>query len=263
MNFRRVRHRLRKSIAEKGILTTAATLLRKGLERPLPTQDKPKIYEPVHPFDRKYGVDTSGLIYPEDLATGKKKDLFNAGYFGVAPSALRQILDYLALDFRRFTFVDLGSGKGRALLIASEYPFHAIMGVELSPSLHATAESNITRYRGRAQQCRNILTTEADATEFDFPAGPLLVYLWNPFELPVFRKVLANLEGSLAREPREAYVAYIQPDLEHMLATSDRWRKLWRREFALSEEDYAAHAFPARYEICAVYVPADSRADGD
>jgi SAM-dependent methyltransferase len=253
VKLRRIRHRLRKSLAQRGVLATAATLLKRVL-RPLPrTVDAPKEYLAVHPFDQQFGVETSGLIPAEDLARGKRKDLHNAGYFGVAPSAFRQILERLHLDFEKYTFIDLGSGKGRALLIASEYPFHAIVGAELSPRLHAIAVANIAAYRGPAQQCRNLRSIEADATEFSFPAGPLVVYLWNPFEAPVFTSVLANLEAALARQPREIYIIYIQPDLEALLEASSSWRKLWRDEFQMSEEDYAAHAFPSRAETCSVY----------
>jgi hypothetical protein len=102
-------------------------------------------------------------------------------------------------------------------------------------------------------RCQNLQSIKADATEFAFPDGPLVVYLWNPFEAPVFTRVLANLEAALAREPREIYIVYIQPDLEALLAASGSWRKLWRGEFQLSDEDYAAHAFPPRAEICSAY----------
>jgi SAM-dependent methyltransferase len=78
------------------------------------------------------------------------------------PSVLRQILDRLQLDFEEYTFIDLGSGKGRALLIASE--FRAVAGVELSPRLHAIAVENFARCRGLAQRCRNVRSIEGDAT---------------------------------------------------------------------------------------------------
>jgi SAM-dependent methyltransferase len=215
--------------------------------------DRPKEYSPVHPFDLEFGVDTSGLIFPEDLASGKSKDLYNAGYFGVAPSAFRQILHRLQLQFENFTFVDLGSGKGRALLLASEYPFRAIVGLELSPRLHAIAEANIAKYRRGVQRCHAVRAVEGDATEFTFPDGPLVVYLWNPFESLVFKRVLDNLEASLRQEHREIFVVYIQPDLEYLFETRPAWGKLWRAEFPLSEEDYAAHAFPPRFEVCSAY----------
>ena len=94
---------------------------------------------------------------------------------------------------------------------------------------------------------------EGDATQVAFPAGPLLVYLWNPFEAPVFRRVLARLEASLEQEPRDIYIVYIQPDLEMLLAASKCWRKLWGDDFVMSAADYAAYAFPSRVESCAVY----------
>jgi SAM-dependent methyltransferase len=257
-NLKRIRHRLRKSLAQRGVISTAAILFRKNLQPASRTFDAPKEYVEVHPFDRQFGVDTSGLIPAEDLSSGKQKDLYNAGYFGVAPSVLRQILDRLSLDFEEHTFVDLGSGKGRALLIASEYNFRAIVGVELSPKLHAIAVDNIARYRGLAQRCRNVRSMVGDATKFIFPAGPLVIYLWNPFEAPVFASVLVNLEAALMREPRPVFIVYVQPDLESMLEGSRFWHKIWREELPMSEEDYAAHAFPPRVEICSVFrsVPA-------
>jgi SAM-dependent methyltransferase len=253
LNLRRIRHRLRKSLAQRGLFATARLLLQKGLRPPSRTSDPAKEYVPVHPFDQKFGVETSGLLFAEDLLSGSGKDLYNAGYFGVAPSVFRQILHRLQLDFEKYTFVDLGSGKGRALLIASDYPFRAIVGVELSPRLHAIAVANIAIYRASAQRCQNIRSVKGDATEYSFPDGSLVVYLWNPFEAPVFASVLANLEATLARDPREVYIVYVQPDLDQLLEASRFWRKLWRDEFQMSEEDYAAHAFPPRTEVCAVY----------
>ena len=248
-----MRYRLRKSLAQRGPIATARVVFRKALCPPAKSIERPKEYAPVHPFDQQFGVETSRLIFAEDLSSGSRKDLFNTGYFGVPPSVFRQILDRLQLDFAKYTFVDLGSGKGRALLLASEYPFRAIVGVELSPRLHAVALDNIAIYRGTAQRCRNIHSLEGDATQYSFPQGPLLIYLWNPFEAPVFSSVVANLEAALARDPRDVYIVYIQPDQEHLLEASSFWRKLWHDELQMSEEDYAAHAFPARVEICSVY----------
>jgi SAM-dependent methyltransferase len=253
LNLRTLRYRLRKSLAQRGVLATAVTALKRVTRPPPKTRDSPKEYAAVHPFDKQHGVDTSGLISAEDLAQDERKALYSTGYFAVAPSVFRQILMRLGLDFSKYTFIDLGSGKGRALLLASEYPFKAIIGVELSPALQAIAVANIARYRGPTQQCQNLQSIKADATEFAFPDGPLVVYLWNPFEAPVFTRVLANLEAALAREPREIYIVYIQPDLEALLEASGSWRKLWRGEFQLSDEDYAAHAFPPRAEICSAY----------
>src|SRR5580698_4756503 len=123
---------------------------RKNAAWPRMAEGKYRSFRAVHPFDEHFGVETSGLIY--ELPSGHQHDLHNNGYFAVAPSVfhaiMRAMLEQLHLDFQRFRFVDLGSGKGRALLLASDYPFREIIGVELSPELDRIARANIARYDG-------------------------------------------------------------------------------------------------------------------
>jgi hypothetical protein len=77
--------------------------------------------------------------------------------------------------------------------------------------------------------------------------------MWNAFTEPVMERVFHNLEASLAQVPRELYLVYIHPELESMLDGLPWLNRLWREEFAMSEEDYTAWAFPNREEMCAVY----------
>ena len=77
--------------------------------------------------------------------------------------------------------------------------------------------------------------------------------MWNAFTRPVMERVFQNLEASLAEHPRKLYLVYIHPELESLLAELPWLVRLWRDEFAMSEDDYAAWAFPNREEVCAVY----------
>jgi predicted RNA methylase len=77
------------------------------------------------------------------------------------------------------TFVDLVSGKGRALIVAAFYPFARIIGVEYSPQLTAIWRQNLQKL-GVADKCEVI---SADAADYQFPDGTLLVFLYNPFDL--------------------------------------------------------------------------------
>jgi SAM-dependent methyltransferase len=210
-------------------------------------------YRAVHPFDERFGVETSGLIY--QLPSGHEHDVYNNGYFGVAPSVFHAVMGSLGqrlhLDYRRFTFVDVGSGKGRALLLASHYAFREIIGVELSPELNRVARSNIARYSTAA--AAGVISLQGDAADFLFPAGPLVVYMWNSFTRPVMERVFHNLATSLAEQPREVYLVYMHPELESMLSEVPWLVRLWRDEFAMDDEDFAAWAFPTREELCAVY----------
>jgi SAM-dependent methyltransferase len=215
-------------------------------------------YRAVHPFDEHYGVETSGLIY--DLPSGSPNDIHNNGYFAVAPSVfhgvLRAMQERFALDFQDFTFVDIGSGKGRALLLASDYPFRQIIGVELSPELDRIARANIARYTHSSGGClagSSITCLHGDATEFAWPAGPLIVYMWNAFTRPVLEKLFENLQHSLLHQPRELYLIYMHPELESTLVALPWLERVWREEFLMTEEDYEAWAFPTRAELCALY----------
>jgi hypothetical protein len=217
-------------------------------------QSEYRSYRAVHPFDERFSVDTSGLIY--ELASGHHHDAYNNGYFAVAPSVFHAVMQtmqqQLHLDFAHFSFVDVGSGKGRALLLASDYPFREIVGIELSHELERIARANIAQYT-EARPGPPVISLQGDAADFSWPSGPLVIYMWNAFTEPVMERVFHNLEASLAQEPREVYLIYMHPELESMLAEIPWLIQLWQDEFPMSEEDYAAWAFPTRVEISALY----------
>jgi SAM-dependent methyltransferase len=112
-------------------------------------------------------------------------------------------------DLAEYTFVDLGSGKGRVLLVAAEYPFAKIRGVEFTAELHRLAEQNISRYRHGRRRCTDLESIHADAMEYVFPDSKLILYFHNPFSPEVMRKVFMNLEKSLAQRPRPVVVIMV------------------------------------------------------
>ena len=174
-------------------------------------------------YDWDYRVNTtSATVSVRDRLIG----VFHSAYQPTEPAAFREMLQAVPAELSRFVFVDLGSGKGRTLLMASEYPFQRIIGVELLPSLNQIAAENIGQYRSETQRCFSVESVQADAREFIFPAQPLVLYLFNPFPERVLRKVIENLELSLREHPRQAFVLYHNPLLEHVLADSPVLRKL-------------------------------------
>lgn len=141
------------------------------------------------------------------------------------PALFHESIRGLDIDYRQFLFLDLGSGKGRTLLMASEYPFQKIVGVEAVPALHCVALENIRKYRSSTQKCLEMESVCGDARDFPFPLVPLVVYLFNPLPEAGLRVVMANLQASLGQHPRPAYVVYHNPLLEHVLVEAS-FRKL-------------------------------------
>jgi SAM-dependent methyltransferase len=169
---------------------------------------------------------TSGAVAWRDRLLG----MFHSEYQPTEPGAFHEMLDALhehtGLDFRDFTFIDLGSGKGRTLLMASDYPFRRIVGVELLPALHRIALENLSQYKNDAQKCFALEAVCADANDFPFPDEPLVVYMFNPLPESGMRRVCVNLELSLRTRHRAVYVLYHNPLLEHVLGEGGTFRKL-------------------------------------
>ena len=168
-------------------------------------------------YDWDYRVNTSsGAVGWRDRLLG----VLHSPYQPTEPALFREMIEMLeqnGVDLSEFTFIDLGSGKGRTLLMASDSPFRRVVGVELLPALHTIAEENLSRYKADSQRCFVLEAVCSDATAFVFPDEPLVLYLFNPFPESGLRKAIQNLENSLRSHPRAAYVLYHNPLLEHVL----------------------------------------------
>ena len=178
-------------------------------------------------YDWDYRVNTtSGAVGWRERLLGT----FTSAYQPTEPSAFHEMLETLeqitGINFAEFTFIDLGSGKGRTLLMASDYPFRQIVGVELLPALHHLAQQNLAQYKNDSQKCFALESICADAAAFNFPAGPLLIYLFNPFPESVLRRVLANLRRALDESPRAAYLIYYNPQLADIVFEAGYLQKI-------------------------------------
>jgi SAM-dependent methyltransferase len=159
-------------------------------------------------YDWDHRVDTtSATVSWHDRLLG----IFNSPYQPTDPALFHEMMSTLNIDFRQFVFVDIGSGKGRALLIAADYPFRKIIGIELLPALHRVAEENIRKYKSDSQQCFEIAAVCGDACEFLFPSEPLVLYLFNPLPELGLVRLLGNLEHTLKENPMPVYVLYHNP----------------------------------------------------
>lgn len=152
--------------------------------------------------------------------------LLNSPYQPIEPALFREIMSSLAIDFGQFTFIDIGSGKGRALLMASEYPFRRVLGIELLPGLSFVAEENIRKFSAAHTKCSPIQAICADATEFKFPAEALVVLLNNPLPEMGLRKMICNVEKSLTEKSRRIFLVYANPVLEEIMNESGKFRKM-------------------------------------
>ena len=164
-------------------------------------------------YDWEHRVNTtSGSVAWRERLLG----VFLSPYQPTDAAPFREMMACLPIDFRQFTFIDLGSGKGRTLLMASEYPFRKIVGVEILPELHRAAEENIAADRNHQPLCTHVESICLDAREFVPPDEPLVLYLFNPLPELALRRAVARFEFS--RQP--LWIVYHNPLLDAVLAES-------------------------------------------
>src|SRR5215831_18915790 len=142
-------------------------------------------------FGLKHGLDTQTPILIQRLETSAPAAQYANPYEGAAIPLVHRVLRQLGPDLRRFTFIDLGSGKGRVLLIAAQYPFKSVIGVEFSKTLHDIAVSNIQEFVGAGATHTSVTSINCDAGEFDFSEiGDKIVFCYNPFAADLMTRVL-------------------------------------------------------------------------
>lgn len=134
-----------------------------------------------------------------------------AAYDPVEPKYLRWAFRELrrVADFRDFTFVDFGSGKGRALAWAAAHGFREVVGVEMAEPLHLAAVANLGKMR--MAKCQAAASVCMDAREFTLPARQSVLFFYNPFRGAIMEKVLSNIEDSLRANPRAMFLVYLNP----------------------------------------------------
>jgi SAM-dependent methyltransferase len=163
-------------------------------------------------FDRKYGIDTSGVANVADLTVREGDPASGHEYVSTQPRLARWWLSALPEDPSPFTFVDMGSGKGRVLVHAAERGFGRTVGIEFAQELHETALANAHAVRSRGLSIEPLL---GDAGGFEFPDEPLVVHFNNPFAESVMERVVANLTRSYERRPRAIVLVYQQLVVEN------------------------------------------------
>ena len=227
--------------------------------------------QPVHPFDKLHGTDTSGLLPGTRIAAGTgfaPEDL--TAYYGVAPSILHGVIDLWLREchpqqsIEQTVFLDVGAGKGRAMLLASQYPFLRVEGVELNAELATIADANLSLWAKdtEANALAPIVLHQADATRHALPPEPVLAYLFHPFEATLLHRFLRHVQRSVKQHPRPFDLVYVNAEHDSLLDKSRALRRLWMGRVPMSPADHVADleaiAEQQEYastgdEVCALY----------
>ena len=202
-----------------------------------------------HPFDLEFGVRTSGLVAGRHLGLGHRNDRHFTAYYAVAPSVFQDMIvrwrrcqpvTHLSAPIDAYTFIDVGAGMGRAMLLASTYPFRAVLGVELHPTLTRIGRRNLALWRAAGRAIAPMRMHCRDAADFPLPPGPCVAFLFNPFGATVLRRLLRAWSRVLAQRAGQLDILYVNNEQEKVLEREPGFARLFAGQARRSHVDAVA-----------------------
>lgn len=191
-----------------------------------------RIYSPLygtHPFDKEFRIETSGFVDNEEIHPNKQLILLINPYLGSQPSIVRRALSALE-TYRDYTFVDYGCGKGRAVVVAGEFPFQSVMGIELSPTMVATARSNAAKVASRFPDRPCVKIVNANVCDFPLPQGRLTCFNANAFGREILAQVIMKFETALAADTPHMFFIYYNPVHFDLLDASPAFKRFYAQQ---------------------------------
>ena len=158
-------------------------------------------------FDRRYRVRTSGLILLASTSFDPARLRDATQYGPVNAWAFRHLLKELNLP-RKLHFVDLGCGLGRPCLLAAEYGFEKVTGVDLARELCELARENAAQWRFRAAHSTPIAILQMDALDFCENSDDDVFFMFRPFSKEFLERILEKLAGVAARQKKQLIIIY-------------------------------------------------------
>lgn len=207
--------RWRDTRSRKGVVATVREIssdLSQFLKECLPERRRSLYGDAEYDWEHQANTTSGGVSQRTRLLAA----ISGAPYQPTEPELFSDMMSALVLDYGNFTFIDLGSGKGRTLLMAVGLGFRRAIGVELLPELHQIAQSNVAHLP-------NVEVVCMDARDFEFPNEPLVLYLFNPLPATALESVVQKL--SRLKSPLR--VIYHNPVAEDVLSQAAFLSKSW------------------------------------
>ena len=188
-------------------------------------------------WDRAHGVDTAGAVEVAEIDGAEEARREAVRYEPTPPECFSFLVESAEIDAPvRFTFVDLGSGKGRVAMLAAVAGFARVVAVEFGGALHAAAAENFRRFTA-GRDAAPIVAVQEDARHHRWAPEPTVCFLNNPFSGEVLDEVLDGIERSLAEDPRPFRIVYYHCNHADRVERRPAWR-LVRRGFWRSEGNH-------------------------
>lgn len=158
-------------------------------------------------YERLFGIKT--------MQIKKSDDAHNFHYQGASYLVLLELFKKLPDHTKIKNFIDIGSGKGRALFCAEYSGFNNLIGVELDNELVKIANENIKLYLLKRKESNFEFTCE-NALNYVIPEGTAVFYFFNPFSEKIMQEVEKNISAYQHHNQSEIFIIYVNPQFKNV-----------------------------------------------
>lgn len=178
-------------------------------------------------FDRKFNINTVKPEFNYLKTDFSPNTQYAVPYEAIQLNVLQKMLDSIDITYSDYNFIDLGSGKARAILYAASLPFKRFIGVEFSDQLHNIAQENVRSFLSNSTHDIDIQLYCMDATDFILPKENLVLFLYNPFHGRVMESVVDSIATFIQSNQFELIVLYRNPQCAYMFDSKDCFQKIY------------------------------------
>ena len=161
-------------------------------------------------FDIKYDIETRHHISSTDLKIKSKNKKYAFRYEPIPIENFYASMKNLNIQHEEYNFIDMGAGKGRALLLASDFPFKELIGIEFSKEIYNIAKNNISKFETMNKN-NNFNLLYMDAEKYSFPDENIILFLYNPFDGQVLHNVVNNIKLHIENTTKDFIIIYHYP----------------------------------------------------
>ena len=191
-------------------------------------------------MDNKYGIDTQTKIELKDLNINSTNVKNGERYQATKVIFLKKLLNNIKPIIPDSpVLVDLGCGKGRVLLVASEFGFREVRGVEFAHELCETAKDNIVKYKIRGKRDSVFRVIESDAALYKIQKDENVLFIFNSFDDMIMAQVLQNIAASIQEKMREVIIIYHNPKYDNLIKSFEGFMKVREYNFGYTFTVYS------------------------
>ena len=181
-----------------------------------------------HLFDIRYRTDTCTVLPLDELTINSDNKERGVSYVPTRLVALRNLFNLIKQIIpAECVFVDFGCGKGRPLLVASEFGFKEVRGVDFAHELCEIAKKNCAVYKTKMGFSTEFQIIECDVSNYSVNADENVFFMYNPFDETMVYRVLYNITSSLQTKQRKILIIYNNPRHTHIFEQWDNFIKLY------------------------------------